>query len=365
MTTSVKTFRARSMPEALALVKRELGPDAVILNTRHLGGGFTALVRGARVEITARGEPPRSTPTRPDPPARLVVGEPRQHPAGQPAVDRPDAPPPSAYERDLPAELIPAYRELVAGEVASELAAQLVREARLSVAPAATAEAPHSTPALRQALRASVARRIPATRGITLTPGATRRVALIGPPGAGKTTTLAKLAAHFALRRKKSVAILSLDAHRLGAHDQLRRFAELIGVTLFTAERVADIRDLMKGLPLLDLLLIDTLGVGPRDGGRFARLAAMLRAVRADEVHLVLPASLADRPRRAITTLFEPLGVTQVVLTKLDEAVGFGVVLQALESLNWGLSYLADGQRIPSDLHEARAEQIAQALVPA
>src|SRR5262249_10213757 len=150
--------------------------------------------------------------------------------------------------------------------------------------------------ALREALRTSIARRIPPTGGVLLTPGTTRRVVLVGPPGGGKTTTLSKLAAHFALRLKKNVAILSLDMHRLGTHDQLGRFADLVGVPVFTAQTVSAVRDALREIsqqPEIDLLLIDTHGVSPRERGRFARLAALLRAAKADETHLVLPASLA------------------------------------------------------------------------
>jgi flagellar biosynthesis protein FlhF len=324
------------MREALARVKRELGVDAVILGTRSLpAGGVGGLVGRERVEITAV---PPETPT----PVSPIVGRTRR------ATSAPA----------LPEDVYPYYVQLVQSEVAEELALRVVQEAVLTAGGDKTAER------FRDKMRAAITRMIPTSSGITLTPGATQRVALIGPPGGGKTTTLAKLAAEFKLRKRVRVAILSLDMHRMAAGAQLRQYAELIGVPMYTAQTTAQVRELVPRLEPADLLLIDTPGVGPRDRGRFVRLAALLRAARPQETHVVMPVSLTRLVQQRTAEFLGPLGVSRVVLTRLDEAVGLGVVLTAVAKMGWALSYLTDGQNVPQNIQEACGRRVAELILP-
>jgi flagellar biosynthesis protein FlhF len=324
------------MREALQRVKREFGAEAVILGTRSVpAGGVGGLVGRQRVEITA------ASPDTPARPPRVAAPTPRRHAA--PA---------------LPENLYPYYIQLVQSEVAEGLAMRLVREAASVAGRDTTADR------IREKMRVAIARMIPTTGGIELSAGSPRRVALVGPPGGGKTTTLVKLAAEFKLRRRKEVAILTLDMQRMAASAQLRRYAELIGVPLYRVQTVADARELSARLQPADLLLIDTPGVGLRDRGRFARLAALLRSSRPQEVHLVMPVSLAQSAQQRAAQLFAPLGVSRVVLTRLDEIVGLGVILTAAQRLKWGLSYTTDGQNVPKNIHEACGRRMAELILP-
>jgi flagellar biosynthesis protein FlhF len=340
------------MREALERVKRELGPDAVILGTRSLPAG--GLRRREQVEITAA---PAATPS----PAPRLAGRnaPRpptpELPQHRPLVRESVLAPP---QPELPQHLYPYYVQLVQNEVAEEIAARLVRQAAARV-PASLA---HDPDALRAALCDYVARMIPDSRPLDTPPGAIRRLAFVGPPGGGKTTTIAKLAARFALRQSRRVALLSLDMHRLAAHEQLRRYAEIIDVPLRTAQTVSEVRHCLQSLDGIDLLLIDTPGVGLREQGRYARLAALLRAARPDETHLVLPASLTPEVQARIAQSFAPLGASQFILTHLDDVIGFGVILNVVQRLDLRLSYLTTGQNVPSDLEEACGRRVAELL---
>ena len=326
------------MHEALALVKRELGQQAVILGTRSSPrAGLGGLVGRSFVEITAV---PADTPG---------VRAPRvsQARCGTAAPA-------------LPGDVLPYYQRLVEQEVAEELATRLVQEA----ARLARQRRISGQTALQELLRETIAATIPVTGGIRLVPGATRRVALVGPAGSGKTTTLAKLAAHFALRCRRRVAIVSLDLQRLDANDQLRRYAEIIGVPMHAAQTVAEVKEALRALHAVDLVLIDTHGVCAGNRGHFVRLAALLRAARPDEVHLVLPASMLPSVHARLAAHFAPLGVSQVVLTRLDEAVGAGVILNAVAKLNWGLSYVTTGESIPNNIEEACPQRLVALLFP-
>lgn len=344
MKEPVRTFRAPSPREALAQVKRELGPEAVILGTRVVPPrGLGRLTGRPWTEITAA---PPDTPTAAPRAGRRPAAA---GPAGSPAA----APP-------VPPDLYPHYVRLVQSEVAEELAARLVREAARHAPPGAGRAA-----ALRAGLRDYIARMVPPAPSLDLESGRPRRVALVGPSGAGKTTTLAKLAARFRLGQGRQVALLSLDLQRVGAHEQLRRYAEILDVPLHTAQTIAEVKRCLRGRGTPELLLIDTPGVGLREEARFARLATLLRAARPDDVHLVLPASLAPSVLVRLAQGFAPLGPSGLVLTRLDDVVGFGVILNVIDRLKLGLAYLTTGQNVPEDIEEGCGARVAELVCPA
>lgn len=351
----MQTIRAASMQAALTLVKERLGPHATILATRRRVGPDGRPV----FEIDATGAEPGSIsipvkqekPCRQVPPPRGTTdshGSPPRRTSS--AAEGGRHGPPATEDAD------PLLTQLVQQNIAETLAQRLLENARLEAGAAADPEL------LRQRLARYIARTVPASGGIAFADGRPVRAALVGPPGAGKTTTLAKLAAHFKLRHGRRVAILSLDLQRLAAHEQLRRYAEIIGVPLAAAQTVGEVKDAFAGEPP-DVLLIDTPGVAPRETARFVRLAALLRAARPTEVHLVLPASLDGAVQSRFAQLFAPLGVSRLLLTRLDEALGFGVVLNVVERLGCRLSYWTTGQRVPSDIEVACGERVAELVL--
>lgn len=369
-----KKFRARNTTEAMEAVKLAFGPDAAVLHSR------TAIYRDERgrvqrgVEIVARaGDAPR-------PSARNAVPARAQ---GATAGIRRNAPKTvraeiSDFANSLPSYARDYYVRLVQNEVADELAKHLVTSAvhaareQNSVRPLQTGPndriifpraVVNESAALVDLLRDSIAGMVPSSGGIALVPGTTRCVCLVGPPGGGKTTTLAKLAAHFKLRARVNVTAISLDMNRLGATDQLRKYAEIVGISLYTAQTVEAVHQAIARCAGNDLILIDTPGVSLRDGARFARLAALIRAARPDEIHLVLPAVWSASAQSRAAERFAPLGADRLLLTCLDEAAGLGVVLTAIQRIPWHISYIAVGQKVPSDLQEANGARLAEMLV--
>jgi flagellar biosynthesis protein FlhF len=346
------------MPEALAAVKRELGADAVILGTRTLpssrGPGFA---RRDRVEITAAPPQTHSPAPRVSPPPSAA-----RRAAPPPPPDTPQAPPPpprpTAARPDLPQHLCRYYVELIQQNVAESLAERLVRDAAGQL----EADGPPADEALRNAIRAYITRMMPDAAGLVLEPDRLRRVALVGPAGSGKTTMVAKLAALYKLRHEKRVALLTLDMHRLDGFDQLRRYAEALEIPLHVAQTIGEVREAQKSLNGCDLLVIDTPGIGLREQARFARLAALLRAARPDEIHLVLPASATPQVQARIAESFAPLTVTSVMLTRLDEIIGLGVILNTIERLSLNVSFLSTGQNVPHDIREACPQRVAELL---
>jgi len=258
----------------------------------------------------------------------------------------------------IPEEVYPYYVRLVQQELGRELAQRVLASA-LERLPRGTR--PHPTK-LNELLRETLTGMIP-TAADGEVPAA-RRIAFVGPPGGGKTTTLAKLAAHLHLRQKKSVALLSLDMHRLAAGEQLRRYAELIQVPIAVAQTREGVAQALRDFRDIDHILIDTPGVGLREEGRFARMAALLRATRPDEVHLVLPGSTSPAVQLRLGQAFAPLGISRLAVTRLDETIGFGVILTLLEQLQLKLSYFSTGQNVPQDFEAACGRRVAELICP-
>lgn len=334
----LRTFVAPSMPAALKLVKQALGPDAVILGTRSLEpGGMRGLVGRKRVEVTAAAAG-RAAPA---PRLKAAPTEPR----ARTARAAPRAP-------TIPDLVHPLYIRLVQNEVADELAEQLVRRAATR---GQSAEA---------ALRECIAELVPAGPGIELVPGAPRRVAFVGTTGAGKTTTIAKLAARFALREGRKVALVTLDSRRLAAEGQLQRFAEIVGAPAVAVRAAADLPAAEAAMRGADVTLIDTPGLELRDAAARAELRVQLAALAVHEIHLVVPADLAAATHGRVGAAFSDLNISQVVLTRLDDAAGFGVILGIMQKLRWRLSYLSHGQSIPDDLIPACSHELAELIFP-
>jgi flagellar biosynthesis protein FlhF len=349
------------MPEALALVKRELGPEAVILGTRTLPAGrLGRLVGRDQVEITAalqdctgptpnnvrqRAQSDRVVPVSPAQPRRAST---------KPSGPRAAAPP------AIPEQVYPYYVRLVQQELGEELARRVLESALARVPRGARPD-----PAVvDELLRETLTEMIP-TAGLDESLAAeSRRIAFVGPPGCGKTTTLAKLAAHLRLREKKPLALLSLDMHRLAAGEQLQRYADLIQVPMAVAQTLGGVEKALKDFRGISHVLIDTPGVGLREDGRFARLAALLRAARPDEIHLVLSGSTTLAVQLRLGQAFAPLGISRLAVTRLDEAIGFGVILNLLEQLKLKLSYFSTGQNVPQDFETACSRRVAELICP-
>ena len=219
-------------------------------------------------------------------------------------------------------------------------------------------------------------------------------VALVGPTGVGKTTTIAKLAAHFRLREHKRVGLITIDTYRIAAVEQLKAYAEILSVPLEIVMSPAEMTAAVERMREFDLVLIDTSGRSQRDTNRLDELSEFLDAVklvsssRSDsqvshsqdvnagksdragakamlslETLLVLsctshPAQLTDVVER-----FSPLGVNRVVFTKLDEALGTGVVLNVASRLKLQLSYLTTGQDVPDDIEVGHRRRIAEMVL--
>lgn len=365
------TYRARSLAEALRLVRQELGPDASVLHTREVGGALSRWLSGRTIEVTASAEveAPSRLPEAPahedqDPtpaPAELLDFR-HQFRTGLLAADYSE---PSLVEQLVEQSTQRcSTRSGLAGCLTSAGISESARArwlARLDAEPITgpDVDADRAKERLRQIIEADLPIRGP----LRLAPAGPTVVALVGPTGVGKTTTLAKLAAHFRLREHRRVALIAGDTFRIGAVEQLRSYAEIMELPLEAVEAPRDIAAALVRLEQHDLILIDTPGRSPHDGERLLELRTLLTAAQPHETLLVASAAGGDESLSAAATAFRCLGATGLILTKLDESAQLGRLPDLLAACQLPLCYTTDGQNVPGDLRPATATHLAEALL--
>ncbi len=369
----VKTFRAKSMQDALRLVRNELGPEAAVLHTRVVGDGLLRrMLGGKRVEVTASAS----------------VNVPSRFPAAAPA-ETPIAPAhqqdyrakfredlkgelsdlqsmvedlchrQSNGQRELPESLFKLFTDLIDAEVSEDLARELVERVRGG----ASHEDLCDPILLRARLARLVENEIHVRGPIQVEPGRRKLVALIGPTGVGKTTTIAKLAANFRLREKRRVGLITVDTYRIAAVEQLRTYADIIDLPMEVVSTPKEMREAVDRLSALDLILLDTAGRSPKDDVRIQELKSMLNEAKPDEVHLVLSSIAGTAGLKKAAQRFAEVGATSLVLTKLDEASGLGNLLPLLRSCDLPLSYLTNGQNVPDDIAPADSRNLSRTVL--
>jgi flagellar biosynthesis protein FlhF len=184
-------------------------------------------------------------------------------------------------------------------------------------------------------------------------------VALVGPTGVGKTTTVAKLAARYALRRGvRHAALITTDNYRVGAHEQLRTYGRLLDIPMRSASSTEDLQAQLDDLLDKDLILIDTAGMSQRDM-RISEQLSVLRGSKTNiKVYLVIAATSQLAGIEEVINVFRGIELDGCIITKLDEATSIGPAVSAIIEQKIAVAYISDGQRVPEDLHLARADKL-------
>ncbi|MCX6135314.1 MAG: flagellar biosynthesis protein FlhF [Ignavibacteriales bacterium] len=177
-----------------------------------------------------------------------------------------------------------------------------------------------------------------------------RVVALVGPTGAGKTTTIAKLAAIEKFLNSARVGLITVDTFRIGAIEQLRTFASIADIPMEVVYRPSEMSAALKKFSDKDVILVDTVGRSQRSSKDLTELRKFVEAAKPDEVHLVLSASTGARTLLEIVEKFKVLRPNNIIFSKIDEAVTFGPLFNIAQKANVNVSYLTTGQGVPDDI---------------
>ena len=250
------------------------------------------------------------------------------------------------------------HARLVDGGVSPALAHELLDE--LPDFSAWSEEA--QEPLAMSGLRDLIARRVCSAGPIDLTPGQLKAVALIGPTGVGKTTTIAKLAAHFALVEKKKVALLTMDTYRIAAVEQLKIYSQILDIPVAVAYSQAELAPVIAQFADFDLLLIDTAGRSQKNIMQVGELKSLLEAVGC-ETHLVLSSQTKEQDMLESIQRFAAARVDRLIFSKLDETDSYGTLLNVAYRTGLPLSYLTTGQKVPEDLELADGGKLAGLLL--
>lgn len=354
----IRAYHSDSVESAIRQAKLELGGDAILLESketpieeRHRG------LYEVRFAFGGTAAPPRPSGSRPagslfdlsqgiDEIRRMLYSYTRTY---------------YLPESDFPSHpaLARLYQDLAANDFSFELAMRLMARA------AAAAKDGASDKEVEQALAEHIGSVVPSSQEIGVTGTRPRLIALVGPAGSGKTTTMAKLAIRFRLERRENVQLLSADTYRVGAIDQLRTYAAIVGAGWTVAEECGQWAAALDRLRRPadseppGLILIDTPGFAFSGLEKITDLAAWLRGVPDVDIHLVVSASLKPKDLRQTTEKYRMFGPRKLLFTKLDETLTFGPLLEEAIRTGWALSFFSTGQGIPEDLAPANRPILA------
>jgi flagellar biosynthesis protein FlhF len=352
---TLRSFFGTGIKAALDQARLEMGPEAMLVSSRpappearHLGD-YEVVVATDR---PAAGSVQPERVERPEPFASGMAQLERKLDQVAAAIARAALADPALTGNPVVRQ---ACAVLVRNEVDPELVGEIAARLRTLGPGVSAAE-------LGLALRAEVAGRIKVDATLGRPDGRPRILALTGPCGAGKTTTLVKLAVRFGLGMHRPVHILSMDCYRVAASEQLRSYAAILGVGFQALETTTSLAQALEERSNKDLVLIDTPGVGQRDFDVVQDLARFLASRQDIDTHLVLTASMRSADLTRVVDRFEVFRPAKLLFAKLDETGSFGPILNQVARTGKPVSFLAGGQQIPEDLEPATSERILELL---
>ncbi|NSW89867.1 MAG: AAA family ATPase [Firmicutes bacterium] len=184
-----------------------------------------------------------------------------------------------------------------------------------------------------------------------------------GPTGVGKTTTLAKIAAHYSINHNRDVALITADTYRIAAVEQLKTYADILGIPLSIVYSGSEVKDVINSYKDKELILIDTAGRSHKNNKQFEELKNIINTVKADEVYLVLSMTASKKNSREVIASYSFLNNYKLIFTKADEAPSQGIILNTVYYTKRALSYITTGQSVPDDIEVADIDKITKNLL--
>lgn len=374
----IKKVTAKTMPEAMVLIKKELGPHAVILHSKTVQkGGFMGLFRKKQLEVVAAidGENHASVNRNNLSEKKEVVPMPVKTQKQEERIEN------QPWKEDLnelkvlvkelnrqsrrPLQengYIPPEIEVVVNRLLDqELDASIIDEVT-NVLIKSYKEKKRSETEVQKIAKEYLLEKI---TSVSFGERKTNSIftTLIGPTGAGKTTTLAKLAARAVLHEQQSIAFLTTDTYRIAAIEQLKTYAQLLSVPVEVIYKESDRLDVVEKLESKDQIFIDTAGRNYREGRYLEELLPLLPDLGDLKTYITFSATGKQRDWEAMLANFTQISNFSFIFTKLDETEIYGSIYNLVLKYDRGVSYITNGQDVPDDIKPATKEHLIDLIL--
>ncbi len=380
----VKRYEAPTLQEALLHVKRDLGSDAVILQTRKFNrGGMFGMFGRNMVEVLAATDIETAGNT------NKKISTQKAQATTRPSVKEAGRASSASADMNLNQELREVkaalqtllekqkmqnqeeaaepyprlfgdiYLRLIENDFDNTIAQDIIRSIDESI----TEENKEDEKAVKAALDRQLRRLIKTSGAIELSGQESKTIAFIGPTGVGKTTTIAKLATIISLQKRMKVGIITADTYRIAAVEQIKTYSEIINVPIKVVYTAEDMKRAVDYFSDRDLILVDTAGRSHFDKGKISEVRDLLAVCYPLEIHLVIAAQTRYKDMIDIAEKFRPLAYNHLIFTKLDETSTYGNLINLIAKCNVGVSYLCYGQNVPGEIMPANTDFMLKILL--
>lgn len=393
----LKTYTVNNLPEGMAQIKKDLGEDALILNTKKVKTrGFLGLFRKEKLEIIAAVEPKSTTRVRQpkkepkvEAPYTVRADEWKADQVAIPAEPKMDKA--SAHQRRvtpseteapltnelmqelknikkmmvqvmeddrLPESLKTINKQWISQEIAPDIRSELLAKLMFLVGQNPDYTQEQILDLARNELIQFISKHLqtPETKNSEM-------ICFVGPTGVGKTTTIAKIAADYLLNGDKKVGLITSDTYRIAAVEQLKTYAGILNIPIQVVQSPSDMKQAMAELSSCDLILMDTAGRNYQQQQYMIELERLLADQDKIQINLVLSLTSKYEDMKKIIDQFNTMTIDQLILTKKDETSSYGAILNLIDQYSVPLRYITTGQNVPDDIVELTPELLANFLL--
>ena len=359
----IKKYFGKNEMEAIMLAREELGKDAIVTNVKKITPkGIFRIFGRPRVEITAAVDHPDPTLAIEEKIRNIQkllekqVEEKVEEKVEESNVKESNVKEQSLTDsKNLYSQTI--YKQLIKKEVEEEYAKQILDEVQIK-----------EDSSLDRALSLvyqKIVLKLGQAKGIEIEKNKNKFIFFIGPTGVGKTTTIAKIASHLSLYEGAKVALLTLDTYRIAAVEQLKTYANILGLPFNVIYTVEEIKEKKAEYDSYDIILVDTAGMSHKNKEKQEEVEGFIESIKENqrETYLVLSITTKYKDLKKIVNQYSKMTRFSILFTKLDETSNLGCILNLKMLTKASLSYITFGQMVPDDISLLNTQSIAKQLL--